>query len=315
MTTPGTDAERAFRRALTRAAPALARPLPWIGHRDPWAVLVSEVMLQQTSTSRVVAPWTAFMDRFATPADCARAPLAEVLRLWGGLGYPRRARSLHAAARAIRDDHGGVVPSSIEELRRLPGVGDYTAAAVASFAFGQRVAVLDTNVGRVLARAVSNATLTPAQARAVASRLLPRRGSAAFNQAMIDLGATVCRSRPRCDDCPVARACRWRREGGEDPATRSAGVSRRQKPYEGSDRQVRGRVLAHLRAAPSDLASLARALDDVAEARLRAVLGGLDADGLVAWSATGVALEGDAPDSERTVRGQAPDGVAIDVAR
>ncbi len=292
MTTSGTSGEAAFRRALRRAAPGLARPLPWIGHEDPWAILVSEVMLQQTSTSRVVAPWTAFMERFPSPRACADASLADVLRAWAGLGYPRRARALHEAARAICHQHAGAVPRRGDELRRLPGVGPYTAAAVASFAFGDREAVLDTNVGRVLARAVANAPLGASNARALAQRLLPRRDVSSFNQAMIDLGATFCRAAPRCDACPVARVCRWRAEGGGDPAPRSAGVSRPQRPFAGSDRQIRGRVLRELGQAPRSAAALAVSFGDVEESRLDAVVDGLVVDGLIQRSANGLALAG-----------------------
>ncbi len=290
VTTPGARHEAVFRRALVAAAPGLTRPLPWIGEGDPWAVLVSEVMLQQTPTARVVGPWTSFMERFATPRSCADATLADVLREWGTLGYPRRARALHQAARAIRDDHDGVVPSDVEALRRLPGVGPYTAAAVASFAYGRHVAVLDTNVGRVLARAVTGEALGAAAARDVAQRLLPRQCASEFNQAMIDLGATYCRSTPRCEQCPVRRACLWRRNGGEDPAPRSAGVSRPQPKFEGSERQVRGRVMGHLRESSRSVAALGALLPGVDTARLDAVVTALIEDGLVRRSRGVVAL-------------------------
>ena len=177
-------------------------------------------MLQQTQTSRVIEPWRRFVAAFPTASACADASLADVLRLWEGLGYHRRAKALHEAARLIRDEFGGVVPSEVPALRSLPGVGEYTAHAVASFSFGRPVAVLDTNVGRVLARAVENRTLSAREARGVAHALLPRRDVASFNQSMLDLGAQFCRSSPRCDDCPVARVCRWRLEGGADPAPR-----------------------------------------------------------------------------------------------
>jgi len=253
-------------------------------------VLVSEVMLQQTSTARVVEPWTRFMERFPTPTHCADASLAEIVRAWQGLGYPRRARDLHRAARLVRDEFAGQVPSSAEELRRLPGVGPYTAAAVASFAFGQREAVLDTNVGRVLARAVANEPLTPSAARAMAARLLPPRDAAHFNQAMIDLGATFCRATPRCTTCPVSRACRWNTDGGADPAPRSAAVSRPQARFAGSDREVRGRVIRELGQAPATVTTLRERLDDVDPLRLEVVIQSLVADGLVRRSSRRVAL-------------------------
>lgn len=151
-------------------------------------MLVSEFMLQQTQTSRVQAPWRAFLNAFATPTDCADAPLERVLQQWSGLGYHRRAKALHDAARMIRDDFAGVVPRKVADLRRLPGVGEYTANAVASFAYGAPVAVLDTNVGRVLARALENRSLRSSEARTAAQALLPRRDGPAFNQAMLDSG-------------------------------------------------------------------------------------------------------------------------------
>jgi A/G-specific adenine glycosylase len=252
--------------------------------------LVSEVMLQQTPTARVVGPWTQFLEAFPTPARCADASLADVLRAWQGLGYPRRARNLHRAARVVRDEYDGLVPARVEALRKLPGVGPYTAAAVASFAFGQRVAVLDTNVGRVLARAVANAPQSSSQARELSERLLPARDAPAFNQAMIDLGATYCRATPRCATCPVSGVCRWTLEGGADPAPNSAAVSRPQPRFAGSDRQVRGRVLSELNGGPRNLASLAARLGDVEGSRLETVIQGLVADGLVCRTPRRLAL-------------------------
>jgi A/G-specific adenine glycosylase len=242
--------------------------------------MVSEYMLQQTQTSRVLGPWQRFLDAFPTPSACAGAPLSDVLTLWSGLGYHRRAKALHDAARMIRDEFGGEVPSAVDALRRLPGAGEYTANAVASFAFGRNVAVLDTNVGRVLARAVANRPLRPVEARDVARDLLPRSDSATFNQSMLDLGAQFCKSSPRCHDCPMAKVCRWRREGGPDPAPHSAGVSRPQSTFEGSDRQVRGRMLAALRTSPQLRDQLVTELN-VARDRGATVLAGLVRDGLI----------------------------------
>ena len=279
MTTSGTEFV-AFRRALTRARPALARELPWRGHGDPWAILVSEVMLQQTSVARVREPWRRFLDAFPTPADCARAPLDEVLVAWRGLGYPRRASYLRLAAIAIVERHEGQVPATLPELRALAGVGAYTAAAVASFAFAAPVTVLDTNVGRVLARALANRTLGAGEARDLAERVRGRSASAAFNQSLLDLGAQFCRARPRCAACPLARACRWRREGGPDPAPTSAGVSRAQAPYAGSNRELRGRILAVLEARPRR-ADFEAHFAEVDPARLATALEGLASDGLV----------------------------------
>ena len=238
-------------------------------------------MLQQTQTSRVVAPWTRFIEAFPSPTSCADAPLSDVLRLWSGLGYHRRAKALHDAARMIRDDFAGEVPNNVLDLRRLPGIGEYSSHAVASFAFGRPVAVIDTNVGRVLARALTNRTLKVREARVEANELLPRTNAASFNQAMLDLGAQFCASTPRCALCPVARSCKWNLEGGPDPAPRSAGVSRSQSTFQGSDRQVRGRVLAALRDKPQSVRELLRCVDDVDAKRGATLIADLVADGLV----------------------------------
>ena len=237
-------------------------------------------MLQQTSTARVVAPWTAFLKVYPTPRDLADAPLDEVLARWRGLGYARRAKALRVAASIVCTRHGGRVPISMVDLIELPGVGDYTASAVASFAFGEPVTVLDTNVGRVLARALANRRLSRAEARTIGDELRGSEPSAAFNQSLLDLGALFCRARPRCAQCPLASACRWMHEGGEDPAPASAAVSRPQSAYEGSDRQLRGRILAQLESRPP-VAQFVSAFADVDPARLRAVIDGLARDGLV----------------------------------
>ncbi|MHB1209270.1 MAG: HhH-GPD family protein [Acidimicrobiales bacterium] len=290
MTTSGSNDYATFRRALRRAAPGLQRPLPWIRHPDPWAILVSEIMLQQTQTSRVVEPWTLFLQRFPTPGECADAPLSSVLTLWGGLGFPRRAKALHTTARMIRDDFDGVVPSDVRSLRSLAGVGEYTANAIASFAFGQRVAVLDTNVGRIVSRAITNRSLSAREARDVTQALLPRSDVAAFNQALLDLGAQYCRSSPLCATCPVRRSCAWRRLGGADPAPTSAGVSRPQGAFVGSNRQIRGRVLAVLREGPASRTKLELSLPDVEADRRELIVQGLIEDGLVEGTHRGIRL-------------------------
>ena len=244
-------------------------------------MLVSEVMLQQTQSTRVLEPWTRFLERFPTPVSCADATLADVLRLWSGLGYPRRAKALHAAAGLIVREYAGSVPASYEELRKLPGVGEYTANAVASFAFHLPRAVVDTNVARVLARAVANRPLGVKEVRGLAETLLPARDSSRFNQAMIDLGAQFCRSSPRCGSCPMRRVCRWTIDGGDDPAPASAGVSRPQSRFAGSARQLRGRVLAEVRVRPLVVERLRVEVGDVDEDRFRKVLGSLERDGLI----------------------------------
>jgi A/G-specific adenine glycosylase len=284
---------KTFRRSVRGASVQLRRELPWIGLDDPWAIFVSEVMLQQTSTSRVIDPWRRFLEAYPTPTQCARAPLADVLRLWSGLGYPRRAKSLHEAAKFMVQRHDGEVPSSRVELLALPGVGPYTANAVASFAFDEHVAVLDTNVGRVLARALANRALNSREAQALAQRLLPRERSASFNQALLDLGAQFCTRTPRCVRCPVASACRWRREGGDDPAPGSAGVSRPQARFVGSDRQVRGRVLKALATGPAGIAELESHLGDVDFSRVTRIVDDLNREGLITSLAGRIALVGD----------------------
>ena len=231
------------------------RDLPWRGTRDPWAILVSEVMLQQTQVTRVAPRWYAFLDRFPDPATCAQAPVAEVIGLWVGLGYNRRAVQLHRAAVAVAARPDAALPSSLPELLALPGVGRYTARAVLAFAFEQPVAVVDTNVARVVARAVAGRRLAPAEAQAAADGLVPADRAWAWNQAVLDLGARHCSSRPSCAGCPLRAAhCAWAGAGfpAPDPASGSAGVSGRQSPFAGSDRQGRGRLVRALRSGPLD---------------------------------------------------------------
>ena len=230
---------------------ANARDLPW---RRPeasaWSVVVSEFMLQQTPVARVLPVHEEWLARWPTPADLAAAAPGDAVRAWGRLGYPRRALRLHASAEAIVAGHGGRVPSGYDELRALPGVGDYTAAAIASFAFGQRHVVLDTNVRRVLARCVRGAEQPPAAVtraeRELASGLLPDEDptAAAWSVALMELGALVCSARdPKCASCPVADQCAWLL-GGRPAYT---GPVRRTQAWAGTDRQCRGRLLALLR--------------------------------------------------------------------
>ena len=223
------------------------RDLPWRQTRDPWAILVSEVMLQQTQALRVIPKWQQFLVAYPTPEACAAASLGDVLRLWQGLGYPRRARNLHAAAAEIVAL--GEFPSSFDDLLALPGVGPYTARAVLAFAFEIDSAVVETNVARVLARVVGH-RLTAKQAQGAADAALPRGRSWAWNQCLMDLGAALCRpSSPQCDCCPLVVRCAWRGRG-DDPAMGSAGVSGRQPRFDGSDRQARGRLMKALVVGP-----------------------------------------------------------------
>jgi len=226
-----------------------ARDLPW---RRPgtsaWAVLVSEFMLQQTPVARVLPVYEAWLERWPTPADLAAEPAGEAVRAWGRLGYPRRALRLHACAVAITEQHGGRVPDDHAELLALPGVGDYTAAAVASFAYGRSHAVLDTNVRRVLGRAVSGTEFPPASVtraeKELAAALVPDDHPELWAVAVMELGALVCTaSGPRCDACPIREQCAWR-AAGRPPYD---GPPRRGQTYDGTDRQCRGRLLAVLR--------------------------------------------------------------------
>jgi A/G-specific adenine glycosylase len=263
-----------------------ARDLPWrAADRTPWGVLVSEVMLQQTSVARVEPVWRQWLDRWPTPAALAVEQPGTAIRAWGRLGYPGRALRLHAAARAIVERHGSEVPSSVQDLRKLPGIGEYTAAAVASFAFAQRHAVLDTNVRRVLARAIGSAAFpaiaTTAAERRRAESILPGDGAAAarWSVAAMELGALVCTARsPRCTSCPIASACAWRLAGFPP----YDGPDRRSQTWAGTDRQARGALMAVLRDSPAEVSRprLDAAWPHNSAQRERA-LDGLLADGLV----------------------------------
>jgi A/G-specific adenine glycosylase len=244
------------------------RPLPWRATRDPYALLVSEVMLQQTQAARVVPRYEAFLARFPTAEALAAAPVRDVLEEWSGLGYNRRALALHAAARHVAA-HGWP-----EDLEALPGVGPYTAAAVASFAWDAQRPAVDVNVARVLARWDGRA-LTPAAARDRAAQELPAGRAADFNQAMMELGATVCTARvARCGACPVAAWCASAGAPVAPPRRRA-----RQR-FEETDRYARGRVLAALLAG--------HPLPRLAPERLERAVAGLAADGLVVRDAAGV---------------------------
>lgn len=228
-----------------------ARVLPWRSDPHPWAVMVSEFMLQQTPVTRVLPVFDAWLQRWPTPAALAADSTGAAVRAWGRLGYPRRALRLHAAATAIVEHHGGEVPSDRRDLLALPGVGDYTAGAIASFAFSDRQVVLDTNVRRVFARAVSG-TQFPADAVTAAERelahdLLPAEEAHVWAAASMELGAVVCTARsPRCEECPVQDLCRWRAAGFPE----HDGPPRRGQAWAGTDRQCRGRLMAVLRDSP-----------------------------------------------------------------
>ena len=255
------------------------RAFAWRRTRDPYAIWVSEVMLQQTQAARVEPRFRAFLRRFPTVSALAGASRADVVRAWDGLGYHRRAVSLHEAARAVVRDHAGRLPRAAATLRTLPGIGPYTAAAVASIAFGEPVPALDVNATRIVARAVLGAEpdeVGGAELRAAAARVLPPAQPGAWNQALMDLGREACRPSPRCSTCPLQPWCRF---AATERTGRGAG--RRQPPFEGSVRQARGRIVAALRQEPSiSVRGLAGRLG-VDPAGVDAALDGLARDGIV----------------------------------
>lgn len=290
------------------------RDLPWRrAGTTAWGVLVAEVMAQQTPVARVAPQWVAWMSRWPSPADLAAADTAAVITQWDRLGYPRRALRLHECARAIRDEHEGVVPDTYAELVALPGVGDYTACAVIAFAFGRRAVVLDTNVRRVIARVFGGVAnhaphitaaeraavdaVTPAQESTVGGELIsPAAGqsrpalspqpslAAQFSQAVMELGAIVCRPTPLCDNCPLSPQCSWRAAGypaADQPA-------RRPQTFAGTDRQARGVVMRLLRESGTAAVSadvIRAAWHD--ESQLQRALASLVADGLAETTVAG----------------------------
>jgi A/G-specific adenine glycosylase len=277
------------------------RDLPWRAPgADAWHILVSEIMLQQTPVNRVLPVWREWVSRWPTPKDLAAEPTGEAIRAWGRLGYPRRALRLHAAATAIATQHANQVPDSHAELLALPGIGSYTAAAVASFAFRQRHAVLDTNVRRVFTRLVQGEqypgqSLTVAETR-LAQSLLPDDPAVAarWAVAVMELGALVCTARaPRCEACPVKDSCAWRAQGY--PAY--DGPPRRGQAWAGTDRQVRGAIVGALRAHPhldqAQLSSTVTAsLGTTKPGQFARCLDGLVSDGLVEPLESGFRLPG-----------------------
>ncbi|MFE1645501.1 A/G-specific adenine glycosylase [Microbacterium sp. P01] len=273
-----------------------ARDLPWRAEGfGAWGVLVSEFMLQQTPVTRVIPHLEAWLTRWPTPAALAADAPAEAVRQWANLGYPRRALWLHRAAVQIQERHNGVVPRDVDDLLSLTGIGDYTARAVAVFAYGDRHPVVDTNTRRVLARVIDGAGQPgPPSARDLAAMeaVLPQERDAAgvTNAAAMELGATVCVARaPRCPICPLAHVCAWRTAGYPD----TGDTRRRQARYEGSDRQARGAVLRALRDASSSALPLQDILVDWPDARQRdRAIDSLVADGLAEASAGLLALPG-----------------------
>ncbi len=264
-----------------------ARDLPWRrSDCSAWGVLVSEVMLQQTPVARVEPVWREWMSRWPTPAALAGASQADAVRAWGRLGYPRRAKRLWECALAVVERHGGSVPADREALLALPGVGDYTASAVQVFAFGLRAVVLDTNVRRVLARAWDGEAMPPVSLtraeRDLAARVLPARTQAAclWGASSMELGAVVCTARaPRCEQCPLEQTCAWTARGRPGLAE----APRRTQAWHGTDRQVRGRIMALLRASAAPVLVEGRdELRDIEPGQLARCVESLVADALVA---------------------------------
>jgi A/G-specific adenine glycosylase len=268
---------------------ATGRDLPWRRSRDPWLVLVSEFMLQQTQVIRVVERLPRFLNRFPSPAALAQRPVAAVISEWTGLGYNRRAVNLHRAAVEIVEKHEGFVPSDMNSLLALPGVGPYTARAVRVFAFEEHDAVVDTNIGRVLAR-WQGEPLMPTEVQRLADELVPQDDPWTWNQAIMELGARVCSRSPQCNSCPVSGHCTWFLNGcaDPDPAIRSAGVSQPQSRFEGSDRQGRALLVRALTAGPLDPGELATTMGWPNDPnRAIRVIRSLLRDGLVVLSAEG----------------------------
>ena len=282
---------------LTEWWHASARDLPWrFGRATPWGVLVSEVMSQQTQMSRVVPYWNDWMERWPDAAALAGAAKSDVITAWGRLGYPRRALRLQECARVVASDYGNELPQTYDELLALPGIGDYTASAVMSFAFGERIAVVDTNIRRVLSRVFLGVeslggAASPAE-RALAKRVLPQdgvskcrrfdRSSVVWNQSVMELGAIVCTAKsPLCEACPVSSRCVFLRDGRPGLGERR---TRPRQRFQGTDRQVRGLVMNALRNLPEgeiavDRKSLERLWDD--HIQLDRCIASLDEDGLI----------------------------------
>ena len=291
------------------------RDLPWRRSRDPYHILVSEVMLQQTQVDRVLPYYRAFLDRFPTLEALASAPTSDVIKAWAGLGYNRRAVNLHRAARHVRDEFGGAFPRDVEALRRLPGIGPYTAGAIACFAFEQDVSFIDTNIRRVLHRLfvgvdLPKPTASDAEMLRVAATVLPAGNGWEWNQALMEFGALQCTARrPACVVCPVQSRCRAfpaiQTAVGEQP--RRGGI-KLETPFEGSNRFYRGRVVAALRDLPDDeapagieLSALGpRIRDDFSEADLPwlyDLVRGLTQDGLALAAEESPPYESAVPDS------------------
>ncbi|MEI7745491.1 MAG: A/G-specific adenine glycosylase [Chloroflexota bacterium] len=276
---------------------ATGRALAFRRTADPYAVLVSELMAQQTQAERAAEAWERWLIRWPTVADLAAAPVAEVLRAWSGLGYNRRALALHRASQTIVAEHEGVVPSSVAALEALPGVGPYTARAVAAIAFGSPVGAVDVNVRRVLGRiaAGGDEAYTAAGMQALADAVVPPGDAAAWTHALMDLGARLCKpAKPRCADCPAIAWCRY--AAGERPAAATVSADRAKHPvrapvpFERTNRWLRGRILERARAASDgEWTAYPEAMGTHGAAAVREAVVALAAEGLLeARDAAGV---------------------------
>lgn len=266
------------------------RPLPWRNKStSAWGILISEVMSQQTPVARVSPQWQEWIERWPTPADFAKASKAEVLRAWGKLGYPRRALRLHECAQAIVKHHNGAVPADVDELLALPGIGAYTARAVACFHFQQNVPVVDTNVRRVYGRAVTGQFLQPQPSAKELGQVAEVTTGPRCSAALMELGALVCTAKsPKCDICPIRRTCQWQKLGCPQPSEEDLSkAKKRVQKFTGTDRQVRGLLMDVLRAAnePVEKSQLDVVWPDAAQ-RSRALFSLVD-DGLAVQSSTG----------------------------
>ena len=260
-----------------------SRDLPWRRTRNPWFVMVSELMLQQTQVSRVIPKYERFIEKYPTPKKCSDAPASSIIEEWEGLGYNRRAINLHRASQMIVETHSGKVPNTLNALLELPGIGPYTARAILCFAFEEDIGVVDVNINRVISR-ITGKVMRPQEMQKKADSLVPTGDGWIWNQALMDLGSEVCGSRSTdCDRCPLSTYCLWKGKG-PDPAKRNSPSSNLIQNFEGSDRQGRGKLVNALRKRRVALSDLEDVMGwDGDPKRCRRVAEGLIKDGLVEY--------------------------------
>ena len=265
------------------------RDFPWRATRDPWEILVSEFMLQQTQASRVIEKYHVFLNRFPDPTSCANSSPGEVIELWSGLGYNRRAINLHQSAKVISTKYQGVVPNELQSLLELPGIGDYTARAILAFSFEKDVAVVDVNVKRVFSR-LKGKVMSMKEAQVNADQNLPAGEGWRWNQAMIEVGATLCTARiTHCCACPFETTCIWTKDQTKpDPAISPKEMRQKPDSFEGSDRQGRGKLISALRdkaVLKKDIPKILGWIND--PERCSRVLQKLEKDGLIVIDKSG----------------------------